>query len=261
MEKKSDTGEKHIQSVFRALKILEYVAEHGNAVGLTDISKGMELSKSTTHGLVATLEKYGYMEQNEITGKYSLGLKTFELGQSYVSGLDLREIALPELKVLSEKYQETAHLAILSGDDVVYIDKVDGSRSIGIRSRVGGRNPAYCTGVGKALLSGLSDQRIETMYSDKQMTRYTPNTIVELKELLAQVGKVRQQGYAMDMEEIEMGLRCIAAPIKDGNGNVIAAVSLSGPASRITDAKIQLLIKDVREVAGHISLRLGYRGE
>jgi len=250
-------GKRHIQSVFRALKILECVAQHGSAVGLTDISKEMGLSKSTVHGLIATLEQYGYMQQDGVTGKYSLGLKAFEIGQAYVSSLDLREVALPDLRELSLRYQETAHLAVLSGEDVVYIDKFDGSRSIGIRSRIGGRNPAYCTGVGKALLSGLSDSQIQNMYQDKSLEKYTENTVVELIPLLEQIRQVRKVGYAFDAEEIEMGLQCIAAPIKDNTGMIIAAISLSGPSSRLPDMKD--IATDVAKTAMQISLRLGYK--
>lgn len=258
MNKTNNAHEKHIQSVFRALKILEFLSKRDIAVGLTEISKGMELSKSTTYGLVATLELYGYVEQDPITGKYSLGLKNFELGQAYVSKLDLREITLPDLRELSRHFGETAHLAILSGKEVVYIDKVDGSRSIGIQSRVGGRNPAYCTGVGKALLSGISDQKIEEMYAGERFEQYTEHTVVNLEDILEQIRQVRKLGYSSDMEEIELGLRCIAAPVKNSKGNVVAAISLSGPSNRLDDVKIMDIIQEVTERAGKISLRLGY---
>jgi len=250
-------GEKHIQSVFRALKILECVAEHGNLISLTEISKKMELSKSTAHGLIATLERYGYMQQDSVTGKYSLGLRIFELGQAYVSNLDLREIALPDLRELSLHYQETAHLAVLSGEDVVYIDKVDGSRSIGIRSRIGGRNPAYCTGVGKVLLSGLSERQIEEMYADQELQKYTKNTVVDLTALVDQIRQARELGYGFDMEEIELGLGCVAAPVKDSQGTIIAAISLSGPSSRLLN--MEEIAKDVVRTAKKISMRLGYK--
>ncbi len=258
MSEKSAIGsERHIQSVFRALKIMECVAENHNLISLTEISHKMGLSKSTVHGLIATMEKYGYLHQDTVTGKYSLGLKTFELGQAYASSLDLREIALPDLRKLSALYQETAHLALLSGDEVVYIDKVDGSRSIGIRSRIGGRNPAYCTGVGKVLLSGLSDNKIAEMYAGKQFQKFTPNTVSDLPALLQQVQKIRVAGYAFDMEEIEPDLQCVAAPIKDSQGKIIAAISLSGPANRLRN--LDEIKEAVMATAMQISAYLGYR--
>ncbi|MBP1763648.1 MAG: kdgR 1 [Firmicutes bacterium] len=250
-------GERHIQSVFRALKILECVAENDNLISLTEISQKMGLSKSTTHGLIATLEKYGYMQQDPITGKYALGLKTFELGQAYASNLDVREIAMPDLRELSSVYQETAHLAVLSGDEVVYIDKVDGSRSIGIRSRIGGRNPAYCTGVGKVLLSGLNESKIQEMYKNKQFQKFTKNTVADVPTLLQQIQRIREMGYAFDMEEIEPDLQCVAAPIWDSQGTVIAAISLSGPANRFRN--IEQITQDVVKAAEQISVRLGYK--
>lgn len=256
-DKQLGEGERHIQSVFRALKILECVADYGNHISLTEISKEMNLSKSTVHGLIATLERYGYMQQDSATGKYSLGLKIFEIGQAYVSNLDLREIALPDLRELSLRYQETVHLAVLSEEDVVYIDKVDGSRSIGIRSRIGGRNPAYCTGVGKVLLSGLSERQIEEMYVGKELPKYTENTVVELTALMNQIRQVREKGYGFDMEEIELGLGCVAAPIKDNQGTIIAAISLSGPSGRLLN--MNDIATDVVRTAMKISMRLGYK--
>lgn len=252
-------GERYIQSVFRALKIAEYVAEHGNLAGLTEISQGIGINKSTAHGLIATMEKCGYMCQDAKTGRYSLGIKVFELGQAYIANLDLREIALPYLKELSLNYQETTHLAILSGEEVVYIDKVDGLRSVGIRSQVGGRNPAYCTGVGKALLSGLAKQQIGKMYDGKVLRRYTGNTVRDVAELIDQIQQVREQGYAFDSEEFEQDLQCIAAPVKDNSGTIIAAISLSGPASRLLTFPMDEIAREVVRNAKEISLRLGFR--
>ncbi|MDF2874792.1 MAG: kdgR 1 [Sporomusa sp.] len=248
-----------IQSVFRSLKILEYVAGQRSPAGLTEISKGIGIHKSTAHGLIATMEKCGFMQQDPNTGKYSLGIKVFEMGQAYISNLDLRELALPYLKELSLTYQETAHLAILSAEEVVYIDKVDGSRSIGIRSQVGGRNPAHCTGVGKVLLSGLDERQIKKMYLDKTLRKYTRNTVSDLSGLLRQICQVRKQGYAIDLEEFELDLRCIAAPIKDSTGAVLAAVSISGPSNRLLDAKMSDTASHVIETAMKISIRLGYK--
>lgn len=252
-------SERMIQSVFRAVKILEYVADRRGVAGLTEISKGLGIHKSTAHGLIATLEKCGYMQQDPKTGKYALGIRVFEMGQAYIANLDLREIALACLKELSLTYQETVHLAILSAEEIVYIDKVDGSRSIGIRSQVGGRNPAYCTGVGKVLLAGLDEQRIKKIYAGKTLRKYTPNTLADLPELLSQIRQVRGQGYALDLEEFELDLRCIAAPVKDSTGAIIAAISLSGPAHRLLDTAIPAIAAKVMETAGKISVRLGYK--
>lgn len=255
-----DEGERYIQSVFRALKIMEFAGEQGRTVGLTEISRGLGLSKSTTHGIVATLERCGYLQQDVETGKYSLGLKLFELGQAYVSNLDLRAMALPYLKELSSHYQETAHLAVLSRGDVIYIDKVDGPLSIGINSQVGGRNPSYCTGVGKILLSGLTDEQVAKLYEGKDFVRYTEKTVASVEQLLQDVHSIRKQGYAFDKEEFEIGLQCAAVPIRDAAGNIVAAISLSGPAHRLTDSKLEQVVSRMLQMAQQISGRLGYRG-
>lgn len=255
----ADDSKRYIQSVARALEILEFVAGCRGGTGLTAISKGAGLSKSTTHGLIATLEQWDYIRQNPQTGEYSLGLKLFELGQAYSANIDLRQIALPHLQELSETYQETIHIAVLSGEDVVYIEKVDGPLSIGIRSNIGGRNPAYCTGVGKVLLSGLPDEKLTSLYGDKPLKKYTVNTVCDLSDLKKQISNIRKCGFGVDMEEIELGLRCVAAPVKDSSGVVIAAISISGPANRLSDDKLADLAAKVSQAAGQISARLGYK--
>ncbi|HWR40992.1 MAG TPA: IclR family transcriptional regulator [Patescibacteria group bacterium] len=252
-------GDRYIQSVFRALKMMEYIAECRQEAGLTEIGRGVGLSKSTTHGLISTLERCGYIRQNPATGKYSLGLKLFELGQAYAAGLDLREVALPYLRELSARYQETVHLAVLSEGDVVYIDKVDGPLSIGIRSRVGGRNPAHCTGVGKVLISAVDPKKLELLYAGKTMKRFTEHTVTDWDTLRSELQKVREVGYAWDREEFENELWCVAAPVRDGSDTVAAAISLSGPAQRMKSTDREQVAADVLNTAQKISRQLGYR--
>jgi DNA-binding IclR family transcriptional regulator len=250
---------KNIQSVLRATKIMEFLAANSNSASLTTISKNLDLSKSTVHGLIATLERLGYIYQDQLTGAYSLGLKLFELGQVVYSSLDLRSIARPYLLDLGKKYEETIHLALLTREDVVYIEKVDSTRSIRIISQIGGRNPAYCTGVGKVLLAGLSDSEVEKIIAVTGMKKLTENTIDNIVVLKENLAKIREQGYAYDLEEIEIGLRCVAAPVTNHEGKVIAAISLSGPNNRITDEMLEQLAKDIMITAKHISDRLGSR--
>jgi|SRR5208283_726452 len=247
-----------IQSVARAVYILEYISKH-HMLGLSEISRGVGLNKSTTHGLVATLEIMGCIRQDQTTGKYALGLKLFELGQAVLSHMDIRAIAMPHLVHLARKYEETVHLAVLSHDEVVYIDKVDSPRSIRHISQVGGRNPAYCTGVGKVLLAGLSDQKLQKLLKKIKFRQYTPNTISDMNLLKKHLRKVRKDGYALDQEEIEVGLSCVAAPIKNYRDNVIAAISLAGPTSRIANDSLHQLIADITEIARLISIQLGYK--
>jgi DNA-binding IclR family transcriptional regulator len=253
-----NTKGKTIQSLARAASIMEHLTTRKGGDGLSNISRELGLSKSTIHSLITTLEKLGYVYQDQVSGKYALGLKLFELGQVVHANMDLRTIAMPHLRSLAEKYQETAHLAVLSKGEVVYIDKVDSPRSIRIISQVGGRNPAHCTGVGKVLLAGLQGEEQVRMISGK-LRRFTPNTITDPDKLELHLEQVRLNGYAQDQEEIEIGLSCVAAPIKNHRGAVIAAISVSGPTNRIATGSINNLTADVVDTARLISGQLGYK--
>lgn len=253
------TKGKIIQSLGRAASIMEHLAGCKAGDGLSNISREIGLSKSTIHSLITTLEKLGYVQQDQVSGKYALGLKLFELGQVVHANMDLRTIAMPHLHSLAQKYQETAHLAVLSKGEVVYIDKVDSPRSMRIISQVGGRNPAHCTGVGKVLLAGLSAEERDRMIGDAKLRRFTTNTIIDANKLKLHLEQVQLNGYAQDEEEIEIGLRCVAAPLKNHRGAVIAAISVSGPSSRIDNGSINELIVDVVDTARLISGHLGYK--
>lgn len=257
-QEKAETKRKSIQSVARALTIMQYIASNGNSVSLSAISKGMDLSKSTVHGLISTLEQMGYISQNQSTGAYSLGMKLFDLGNVVYASMDLRAIAEPVLYELGKRHDETVHLAVLSDDEVVYIDKVGSSHSIGAISHVGGRNPAHCTGVGKVMLAGLSDKELERLIAHKGLRQFTKKTIIDPEQLKSHLKSIRQQGYALDEEEIEEGLCCVAAPVKNHKGETIAAVSVSGPMGRMT-AERSDLIRSIIKAAEQISGRLGYK--
>ncbi len=255
----TDSSGRNIQSVSRALMIMELLSKCHNGEKLTVISQKLDLNKSTTHSLISTLEHMGYVQQDQETARYSLGLKLFELGQVVHANMDLRNIAMPFLRELALKFSETVHLAILSKDEIVYIDKVDTSRSIRIGSQIGGRNAAYCTGVGKVLLAGLSDKELSDTLATVKFEKLTANTIADKEELLKHLVNIRNNGFAMDQEEIEVGLTCVAAPIKNHRGKVIAGISVSGPSSRMQADVFDLMTKDVMDTALQISRRLGYK--
>lgn len=261
MSESAASGKKEIQSVARAIQIINYIAKNRNSASLTQISRGLSLSKSTIHGLISTLEKYDYVFQDQTTGLYQLGLKLFEMGQVVHDSMDLRAIAYPIIAALSEKYQETVHLAVLSGAEVVYIEKVDSSRSVRIISQIGGRNPTYCTGVGKVLLSTLPDTEVEGLIAQTGMKKMTPYTIDTMDKLKEDLADIRRKGYAYDLEEIELGLRCVAAPVKNHRGTIVAAISLAGPTGRMPGERMAELTKDVVGAGHEISAKLGYRGD
>ncbi|WP_325529866.1 IclR family transcriptional regulator [Sporomusa sp.] len=255
----STNDSKQIQSIARAVSILDHLAANGNEDSLSNISRTIGLSKSTTYSIIATLEQLGLVQQDQTSARYSLGMKLFELGQIVHSSMDIRKLAVPPLRELVAKHGETAHLGVLSQGEVVYIDKVASLHSIGISSQIGGRNPAHCTGVGKMLISGLADEEVEKIVSEKKLKKFTEKTITDGAALQQHLQKIRQQGFAVDDEEIESGLRCIAAPIRDHRRKVIAAISLSGPTQRMNPEKLDQIIADVVDTANTISTQLGYK--
>jgi len=250
---------KNIQSVERALNIIKFIGQANNSAGLTTISEGVGLSHSTTHNLLRTLKKSGFIIQYEPTGKYSLGLILLELAKVIQDNLDLRPFAKVALHELTEKYDETTHLAVLSDDEVVYVEKVESSKSIRLMSYVGKRNPAYCTGVGKALLSGLNEEKLERVLRGKKLESRTEKTITDQKTLKKELRQVASSGYALDQGEFEEGMHCVAAPVKNHLGHVVAAISISFPANRIERFNKDEIIHDVMEKALSLSIQLGFK--
>lgn len=249
-----------VQSVDRALSILEVLENSSELLGVTEISHRLNLHKSTLFGLLTTLENKGIVFQDCQTGKYGLGLRLLELGQKVIARMDLRNQARPFLKEIMEQYGETVHLVVRNGEEVVYIDKVEGPQTIGPISQIGKRNPVYCTGVGKCLLAFLTNEEQDTLFGKIELKAYTQNTITNHELLKEHFSQIRRQGYSIDNEEIEIGLRCIAAPIFNYTGRVIGAISIAGPSVRLTDQRVQELIKPVKECALAISHNLGYKG-
>lgn len=255
--KKSDA--KLIQSVDRALQILDVFSLREKELGVTEIAHRLDLHKSTAFGLLTTLEYWGCIEQNRQTGKYRLGLKLLELGDRVKEGLDLRVLALPFLQELVEHYRETVHLVVHDRGEVVYIEKVEGPTAIRMYSQVGKRAPMHSTGVGKIMLAYRSMQEVDALIEEKGLSSFTPNTITDPEILREELVKIKKNGYCFDNEEIEVGLRCVAAPIMDSQQEVVAAISLSGPSMRMTDEQMNELIIPVKETALKISQSLGFQ--
>lgn len=245
-----------IQSVDRALSILEGFSIKEKELGVTEISRRTGLNKSTCFGLIQTLQNRGYLEQNPENGKYKLGLKVFELGQVFEAGLELRAIAKPYLQELVNQTKETVHLVLKNKHEAVYVEKVEGPSAISIISQVGNRVNFHCTGVGKAILAFLPEEEVQDVMK-KEFISFTKNTITDRKVLQRQLKDIKQSGYSIDDEEIEIGLRCIAAPIFNHRKEVIAALSISGPTMRVTEERIPELAELAKETAAKISARLG----
>lgn len=245
-----------VQSVARALNIIECFSDH-TELGVSDLADRMALSKSTVYGLINTLTAFGYLEQVE-NKKYRLGIKLFELGNLVQSRMDVRLEAKPYCKLLADKYRTTVHLAAYSEGEIIYIDKVDNTSSVVVYSQVGKRAPMYCTGVGKAILAFLPSDFIESYITSRPLHRVTEHTITTREALLEELTKIRERGYAVDDEEIEPGLHCIAAPIFNHQHQPQMAISISFPYGRMWDLDWDQAIQDVKYYASQISERLGY---
>lgn len=258
---KSPHDRHSVQAVERALKILIVLAEAGTPLTLTQIRDKTDLNISTAHRLLHTLMNDGFIGQDKETGKYMLGLRTFEVGHAALYSMDIRTTARPFLQGLVDRCNETTNLAILDQDEVVYIDQIESLNMIKIFARVGSRGPAHCTGAGKALLAQLSDRELDRFLQHMlPLQSFTDFTICEPHKLKQEMMQIRKNGYALDNGELEGGVRCVAVPVWDFENKAIAAISVSGPDNRLTDAFIQeRLIPEVMAAAAKISERLGYR--
>src|SRR5882724_2291520 len=223
-----------VQVLDRAVVILDMLAAVREDLSLFELSERLDLHKSTIHRLLMVLERHRLVERRPESGKYGLGLKLFELGTRAFARLGLGERAHPHLERLAAEAGETAHLCVLEDGEVLYLEKVEPSRTIRVPSTVGRRNPAHCTAVGKALLAFLPEADLDRLIQGRGLPAHTPNTITTPALLRRELRAIRQRGYAVDDEEIEEGLRCIGAPVRDHSGRVVASMSIAGPAFRLT---------------------------
>ncbi len=259
MAAKSKGSPYQVQVLDRAVAILETLAARDEDLSLFEIAERLRLHKSTIHRLLMVLERHRLVERRADGGKYGLGLRLFEFGSKAFTRLGLGERARPHLEKLAAETGETAHLCILDGGGVLYLEKVEPSRTVRVPSSVGQRNPAHCTAVGKALLAYLPERNLEALLESRGLKAYTRNTITTPALLQRELRTIRQRGYAIDDEEIEEGLRCVGAPVRDHSGRVVASMSIAGPAFRVTRAKAPALARAVMKVADAFSSELGYR--
>ncbi|MHC2995608.1 MAG: IclR family transcriptional regulator [Candidatus Atribacteria bacterium] len=247
-----------IKVLNKTFSILEILLQHGSAMNMTEISEKLGLYPSTIHRILDTLRHWGYVEQEPNNQKYQLGLKVLELGMAKLHQMDLVREATPYLKDLVNQCNETVHLGVLEEGEVLYLAKEESSQTIRMVSYVGRRAPIHCTALGKVLLAYLSEEKRKDILDKKGLPSLTEKTITNKKELEKELCKVREQGFALDRGEFEKGVRCLAAPIRDYQGKVIAAISISGPAFRIDVNKQNHLKEVLIKISKKISKRLGY---
>jgi len=248
-----------VQVLDRALAILDLLAEHGGKLGATELAARLDLHKSTRHRSLAVLERNCYMEKSPANGRYRLGWKLIDLGMRAVSRMDVRELARPELERLMEETGETAHLGVLRKGEVVSLANVQSRRSLRTPATVGQRSPTHCSSQGKVMLAHLSQEDLSEFVRTYGLKAYTGNTLTRFAALRAELKRVRQRGYAVDNEEFEEGLKCVGAPVRDHSGTVVAAISIAGPASRLSRDRVPALVHSVASAASRLSVLLGYR--
>jgi IclR family transcriptional regulator, KDG regulon repressor len=247
-----------IKVLNKTFSILELLLQQGSAMNMTEISKKLDLYPSTTHRILDTLKYWGYVEQEPDNQEYQLGLKVLELGMAKLQQIDLVREATPYLKELVNQCNETAHLGVLEEGDVLYLAKVESSQTIRMCSYAGKRAPLHCTALGKVLLAFLPEEERKKILEQKELPRLTDNTINDRNKLEKELSKIQKQDFALDQEENEKDMRCIAAPIRNYLGKVIASISISSPAYRIDINQQNHLKEIVLQTSKNISNRLGY---
>ncbi len=244
-----------VASVSRALQILKCFSLETPELGVTEISRRLNFNKSTTYRLLTTLEREEFLYQVE-GGRYALSFTVLEIAAGIEAADGVREVILESLRRLVDRTGETAHLAVLDAGEVLYVEKVEGTWSLRMPSAVGRRVPLNCTGLGKVLLAGLPPEEAERVVRSRIWESRTRFTITDSDQLMSEINLVRDQGFALDREEIEEGLLCIATPIRDDHGVTCAGISIAAPASRIAP-KLEEEIQAVVESGAWLSQRLG----
>jgi DNA-binding IclR family transcriptional regulator len=248
-----------IQSVSHALDVLEEFHGDVDELGVTELSKKLKLHKNNVFRILATLQSRNYIEQNKANENYRLGIRCLELGQTFIHQRGMLKQANPVLQELAEKTGETSYVSIMRGNEVVYLDSVEPETTVRVVSRLGLHMPTHATAAGKVLVAFESEEDLRKRFSG-ELKSYTKNTFRTVEELFRDLEAVRERGYATDLEEFEEGLRCVASPIRDYTRKVIGALSVSGPAHRLGDEKIQTIFgAEVVRLGKELSIRLGFR--
>lgn len=246
-----------VSAVVKVFSILEALGEQ-KEIGVSELSQRLMMSKATTFRFLQTLKQLGYVSQEEEADKYSLTLKLFELGAKSLEYVDLIQIADKEMWKIGQVTREAVHLGTLDENAIIYIHKIDSSYNLRMYSRVGRRNPLYCTAIGKILLAWESEAVIRQALKDESFDKKTQTTLLSVEQLLAELAVVRECYYAQDNEEQELGVRCIAVPVYDRLGHVVAGLSISFPTIRFDEQQIDNYVLLLKTAARNISEKMGF---
>lgn len=245
-----------VKSVTKVLDLLEHLGNANKPLSVSEMARATGINVSTAHRLLQTLVSRGYVEQRVDSRTYALGPRVMELGSAYVTSSDLVGASLPWLEELRDKIGETIHLAVLSEGDTVELCNAGGQQPVSVAMRVGRRDPAHCTAIGKVLLASLSEAELDAFLTRGPLVRRTPNSITSQKRLLEELTIVRMRGYAVDDEELATGLCCVSLPIAGPSGRVAAAISVAMPKARYNLRQVPNWVKLLEEAAGRISAAL-----
>jgi IclR family transcriptional regulator, KDG regulon repressor len=259
MASRSSNSEYRVQVLDRTFSILTALASSRVPLGSTEIGARLKLNKSTVHRLLAVLEHNRFVERDHDGGRYRLGLKLVELGGIAISRIDLHGVAKPFIERLAAQTGETAHLGILRQTEVISLVNAEGKHNVRTPSTVGRRSPVHCTSQGKVLLAFQEPSMVDTLLRSYRFTPYTKQTIRSMTRFRVELAKVRREGFALDAEEFEDGLRCIGAPVRDHTGEVVAAISIAGPSFRVSSDQIPEWSRKVVFTAEDISATLGHQ--
>lgn len=260
--RKDATGERDytLASVHNAARLLCAFTTTDTEYGVSQLARKLQLPKSTVHRLLTTLAEERLIERNPRTVRYRLGLKMWELGALAAGHLTLREAAAPYLDDVRNRTRETVQVAVLDGTEVVYVERRESPQTLRLFGRVGHRNHAHCTSTGKVLLAHLPPEELERRLAAMELVAHTRYTITDPDKLRAELATVRQRGYAVNINESEMGIASVGAPIFDRSGTVVAAASIAGPLTRFEGPAMRQFAEVIVEATRRISERLGYRG-
>ena len=247
-----------IPSVVRALRILESFSLQKSTFTNAELSRKLDLNKSSVTRLLYSLEKSGFVKRDQKSGEYQLTHKVYQVGRVYIKQVDFHTVSMPILKELSATCGEACHLGFLDENKVLYLDWVESTRPVSLASITGKKLPAYCTGIGKIFLAFMDDASLSSYFSQIMLTPYTTNTITSPDILIKQLRQVRAQGYAIDNAEFEPDVISVSAPIRDENGDLVAGISVAGPDFRMTsDVLEEVIIPQIQKASFEISTRLG----
>jgi IclR family acetate operon transcriptional repressor len=257
--RKSESSPYKVQVIDRTFSIIDALANAHDGASLAELAEKVKLHKSTVHRLTSILERHRFVERESGSGRYRLGLRLIELGTIAMDRFNIRDRAHPYLERLLYEVNETVHLCVLDAGEVIYLDKMEPVRSVRMSSRIGRRNAAHSTSVGKAIMAYLPEAETDDILRQHGLKRMTAKTITTPAQLKAELKVVRERGYAIDNEESEEGVRCIGAPVLDHNARPAAAISVSVPSFRLPMDKIPAIAGCVTRIARSLSEELGFQ--